>query len=105
MSTVRWLEFDPSVLDGDEHDAIAVSNEIRRITVTSGMSTRQFINALAAESNRQPPGWRKSMMSAVTALWMMKIFKDDDALRADISKIAVSHWEKFTRETNAQPFL
>lgn len=50
MSTVRWLEFDPSVLDGDEHDAIAVPNEIRRITVTPGMSTRQFINALAAES-------------------------------------------------------
>jgi len=103
--SVRWNEFDMSVLDGPEHDAIAIGNEIRRITVTQGMTTSQFINALAAESNRQPPGWCKSMMTAMTAMWIVKLFKGDEdpSFRSEFSRVVVSSWANFTREMNALP--
>ena len=103
--SVRWNEFDMSVLDSDVHDAIAIGNEIRRITVTPGMTTSQFINALAAESNHQPSGWCKSMMTAVTAMWIVKLFKgdEDSSFEDEFSRIAVSNWSKFAREMNELP--
>ena len=103
--SVRWNEFDMNVLGSDVHDAIAIGNEIRRITVTPGMTTSQFINALAAESNHQPSGWCKSMMTAVTAMWIVKLFKGDEdpSFRSEFSRVAVSSWTNFAREMNALP--
>ena len=109
MSTVRWEEFDTSLLgdvNGDKYGAIAIGNEIRRITVTPEMDTMQFINALTAECNKQPPGWCKSMLSAMTAIWITKIFKPDAApvnLREELSTVAAEHWANFVDEINALP--
>jgi hypothetical protein len=106
---MRWHEFDLSLIqgvNGDKYDAIAIGNEIRRITVTPGMNTMQFINALTSECNKQPPGWCKSMLNAMTAIWITKIFKPDAApvnLHEELSTIAANHWANFIDEIDALP--
>lgn len=109
MSTMRWHEFDLSLIhgaNGDKYDAIAIGNEIRRITVTPRMDTTKFINVLTSECNKQPAGWCKSMLNAMTAIWMTKIFKPGAVsakLREELSTIAANHWANFIDEIDALP--